>query len=103
MKIGPIHRDIRYGLSIDSSSDNEREKMYPLSVKIFDKSGVSSELLNMCVSKSSTAEGIFEVMDKELKCIDIKWSNCSGLDWTIQMQTLGNTVESKLLFSYTSL
>lgn len=68
-----------YGLSIDGSSDNQREKMYPLTVRVFDESGLSMELLQMCVSDSSTAEGIFSVMHNELSVHEISWNNCSGI------------------------
>ena len=49
-----------FSIAIDSSSDNDIEKMNTLTVRIFDVNcgNVRTQFLDMCMS-SSTAEGIF--------------------------------------------
>ncbi len=56
MKNGP------YTIAIDGSSDTGTEKMNPLTVRIFDVNNdttVSTQFLDMCMSSSATAAGIF--------------------------------------------
>lgn len=54
-----------FAVAIDGSSDTGIEKMNPLTVRIFDctQNMVSTHFLDMCMSSSSTAEGIFSKMD----------------------------------------
>ena len=59
MKSGP------FSLSIDGSTDTGIEKMNPLTVRVFDAT-VSCQFLDMCMSSSSTAEGIFCAMQDAL-------------------------------------
>ena len=67
-----------YDLAIDGSSDNGVEKMNPLTVRIFDnKCGmVTTHFLDMCMSSSSTAEGIFSKMEEVLTKHSIPWNYC---------------------------
>ena len=66
---------------MDGSSDSGVEKMNPLTVRIFDttRNIVSTQFLDMCMCSSSTAEGIFTVMDDALSKRDVSWANCVGL------------------------
>lgn len=71
-----------FAIAIDGSSDFSVEKMNPLTVRIFDKShqGVSTQFLDMCMSSSSTAEGIFAKMENSLSkhnCVSIGVDNTS--------------------------
>ena len=50
-----------FSIAIDGSSDNYIEKVNPLTVRIFyiDCGNVRTQFLDICMSSSSTAEGIF--------------------------------------------
>ena len=67
-----------YALAIDGSTDTGVEKMNPLTVRIFDPElgSVTTHFLDMCMSSSSTAEGIFSKMQKALSKHNILWDNC---------------------------
>ena len=62
MKNGP------FALAIDGSSDSGVEKMSPLTIRIFDVAAgkVGTQFLDMCMSSSSTAEGIFTKIDQSM-------------------------------------
>ncbi|KAK6490362.1 hypothetical protein HHUSO_G4876 [Huso huso] len=69
-------------LSTDGSNDAGREKMNPLTVKLFDVDRVEHMFLDMCITtgtNAATAETIFEKMDSVLKKDNIPWQNCVGL------------------------
>ena len=52
-----------FSITVDGSSDNGLEKMNPLTVRVISDSGVIyNELLDICMSSNSTAEGIFSKM-----------------------------------------
>ena len=70
-----------FSFAIDGSSDNDIEKMNPLTVQLFDVNcgNVGTQFLDMCMSSSSTAEGIFSKMDDAFTTRDISWDNCVGL------------------------
>lgn len=63
------------------STDTGVEKMNPLTAHIFDSDHgvVSTQLLDMCMYSSSTAEGIFPKMKEALSKHDIPWDNCVGI------------------------
>ena len=75
MKAGP------FSVAIDGSSDNGMEKMNPLTVRIFNvNSGVvSTQFLDICMSPTSTAEGIFSKMQDALLKRELSWANCVGI------------------------
>lgn len=78
MKSGP------YALSTDGSNDEGLVKMNPLLVRVFDddKEKVSSQLLDMCVTKESTSEVLFKNIDDTITNVGIivlVW------DWTIRL------------------
>lgn len=95
MKQGP------YALSIDGSSDNGIEKMNPLTVRIFDSAHgiVTTHFLDMCMSSSSTAEGIFSKMEEALEKFDISWMNCVGigLDNTSVNMGCTNSIKTRVV------
>lgn len=55
--------------------------MNPLTVRIFSSVNgvVTTNFLDMCMSSSSTAEGIFSKMQQVLLKYDISWMNCVGI------------------------
>ena len=57
-----------FSIAIDASSDSGIEKMNPLTVRIFDiNDGITStRFLDMCMSSSSTPEGIFAKVQQVL-------------------------------------
>ncbi|KAK6466758.1 hypothetical protein HHUSO_G35875 [Huso huso] len=75
-------RNRPYTLSTDGSNDTGREKMNPLTVKLFDVDRVEHMFLDMCITtgtNAATAETIFEKMDSVLRKDNIPWQNCVGL------------------------
>ena len=70
-----------YSLATDGSNDQNLEKMNPLTVRYFDEPQhkVVTQFLDMCLSRSSTAEGIFSSLNAALEKHNIPWSNCIAL------------------------
>ena len=95
MKEGP------YALSIDGSTDTGVEKMNPLTARIFDSDHgvVTTQFLDMCMSSSSTAEGIFSKMQEALSKHEIPWDNCVGigLDNTSVNMGCTNSIKTRVL------
>lgn len=56
MKSGP------YSLATDGSNDSSIAKMFPLSVTIYDGERTRTQLLDMCMGESSTAEGMKQIV-----------------------------------------
>ncbi|CAB4025763.1 methyltransferase 15 [Paramuricea clavata] len=75
MKNGP------FSLAIDGSSDNDLEKMNPLTVCIFDINThkVEGRFLDMCSATASTAQAIYDKMNEVLNKHDIPWDYCVGM------------------------
>ena len=48
-----------YSLAIDGSNDTGLLKMNPLTARIFTSDGVSTQLLDMCMTSEATAQDIF--------------------------------------------
>lgn len=72
-----------YSLLVDGSNDTGREKLNPLTVKLYDFSSkqVTTQLLDMCTTTGrncGTAAAIFEKIDSVLSDYEIPWSNCIG-------------------------
>ena len=65
-------------LAIDGSNDSGLQKMNPLTVRIFNinRSGVTTQVLDMCLTSSSTAESIYSKVDDTLKQFNIDWKMC---------------------------
>ena len=67
-----------FALATDGSNDSGLEKMNPLTVRIFgiNRGRVTSQLLDMCLTHSGTAESIFTKIDGTLKQFSIDWERC---------------------------
>ena len=93
MKNGP------FAIAIDESNDNGIEKMKPLTVRIIDsESGtVHTQVLDMCLSSVSTAEGIFSKMNEVLIKYEVPWSNFVGIsiDNTSVNQGCKNSIKTR--------
>ncbi|MGH0136406.1 UNVERIFIED_CONTAM: hypothetical protein FKN15_061053 [Acipenser sinensis] len=95
-------RNRPYTLSTDGSNDTGREKMNPLTVKLFDVDRVKHMFLDMCITtgtNAATAETIFEKMDSVLKKDNIPWQNCVGLSVDNANVNMGvcNSIKSRIL------
>lgn len=77
-------KELPYALSIDGSSNNDLEKMNPLTVRVFDCDCgmVTTQFLDMCMSSSCTAESIFSKIEEALSKPLVE---LSGLDLTIRL------------------
>ena len=59
-------KDRPYSISIDGSNDTGRDKMNPLTVKLFDVNMIKHKFLDMCITsgkEAGTAEEIFSKMN----------------------------------------
>ena len=65
-----------YYIAIDGSNDSGLMKMNPLTVQIFTFGGVSTQQLDMCMTRGSTAADIFGKMDQVLQQHGVYWENC---------------------------
>ena len=65
-----------FSLAIDGSNDSGLLKMNPLTVRIFSVEGISTQLLDMCMTRGGTAENLFGKMDETLQRFAISWSKC---------------------------
>ena len=70
-----------FAIAIDGSNDCGVEKMNPLTVCIFNGSTgkVVQQFLDMCMSSSSTAEGLFTTMKEAFSKHSLLWNNCVGV------------------------
>ena len=88
-----------FSLAIDGSNDSGLQKMNPLTVGIFDinRSGVTTQLLDMCLT-SSTAEGIYSKVDT-LKQFNIDWKMCIAFSVDNTSVNLGrrNSIKTHVL------
>ena len=74
-------KEYPFSVSVDGSSDTGVEKMNPMTIRIFDinRGSVTAQFLDMCMSSSSTAQGIFTRMNEVLQSNAITWKTCVGL------------------------
>ena len=93
-----------FSLSVDGSNDTGLEKTNPLTVKIYDheSKAVVTRFLDMCVSRTATAEGIFGVIDKkltELLALPNPWDYCTdfGVDNTSVNIGIRNSIKTRVL------
>ena len=70
-----------FSLSTDSSNYQYLEKMKPLMIKLFDENEhkVVTHFLDMCLSKSATAESIFPSVNEIWKSMKSHGANCIAL------------------------
>ena len=77
-----------FAIATDGSGDSALEKMNTLTVRIFDINCgmVCTQFLDMCMSSSSTAEGVFAKMNSVMQKHEISWNNCVrvSVDNTLQ-------------------
>ena len=64
--------------STGGSNDSGLQKVNPLTVRIFDvnRGRFTSQLLDMCLMSSSTAESIYAKTDDTLKQFNVDWEMC---------------------------
>ena len=79
----------------------ELKKMNPSTVCIFDSDHgvVTTQFLNMCMSSSSTAAGIFSKMQETLSKHEIPRDNCVGIGLDNTLVNMGriNSIKTKVL------
>ena len=70
-----------YSISADGSNDQGLKKMNPVTVRLFDinQHMVVNQFLDMCLSSSSDADGIFAAIDKAFANNGILWNKCISL------------------------
>lgn len=93
-----------YSLATDGSNDTGLEKMNPLTVRIFnvENNSVETQLLDMCVSKgtsAATAAAIFDQIDQKITSLDIPWTNCVafGVDNTSVNLGKRNSIKTRVV------
>ena len=67
-----------YSISTDGSNDQGFKKINPVTVTLFDinQHMVVNQFLEMCLSSSSDADGIFLAIDKAFANSGIPWDKC---------------------------
>ena len=70
-----------FSISTDGSNDQGLSKMNPVTVRLFDinQHKVVTQFLDMCLSTSSTADGIFTSIDNVFVQNELSWNNCISL------------------------
>ena len=90
-----------FAIAIDGSSDSGIEKMNPLTVRIFDinHGATSTRFLDMCMSSSSTAAGIFSKVQQVFTTHSISWNNCVGVGVDNTSVNLGcrNSIKTRIV------
>ena len=90
-----------FAIAIDGSNDSGIEKMNPLTVRIFDITrGVTTTwFLDMCMSSSSTAAGIFAKVQQVFTTNSILWNNCVGVGVDNTSVNLGcsNSIKTRIV------
>lgn len=98
MKVQP------FSISDDGSNDRGLQKINPVTVKLFDinSSSVVTRFLDMCMSSSAPAEGIFDVVHQklvELLQCEQPWSMCTsvGVDNTSVNIAVRHSLRTRVL------
>ena len=95
-------QNMPYSLMLDSSNDNGIQKMFPITVRIFDETfnRIMTKFLDMNLLEgrdASTADAMFESVDNVLTKHDIRWDHCMaiGLDNTNVNIGEHNSIQSR--------
>ena len=98
MKVRP------FSVSVDSSNDTELEKMNPMAIRIYnEKHGkIEKPFLDMCTSRSATAEAIYGVMNEKLSSLlgmENPWDRCTsvGVDNTSVNIGTQNSLKTRIV------
>ena len=90
-----------FSLATDGSNDSGLQKMNPLTVRIFDvnRVKVSTQLLDMCLTSSSTAESIFTKINDVLRNFEVDWKMCVAFSVDNTSVNLGrrNSIRTRAL------
>ena len=99
-----IVQDMRrkpFSISTDGSNDNGLLKLNPIGVKMFDfeEGKIMSQVLDMGLTESGTAEAIFNKVDSVLQENNIDWKNCTSLGVDNTNTNVGNrnSVKTRVL------
>ena len=88
-----------FSLATDGSNDKSLVKLNPLLVRLFDNDlgYVNVQLLDMCCSKSGTAEILFENIHNALRSNEIDWPSRVGLSLDNTSVNLGqyNSIKTR--------
>ena len=70
-----------FSVCTDGSNDQGICKMNPITIRLFDinQHKVVTQFLDMCLSTSSTANGIFTSIDNAFEQNKLSWGNCISL------------------------
>ena len=89
-----------FSLATDGSNDSGLQKMNLLTVRLFNlnRGKVLTQLLDMCLTTTSTTEGIFTKIDQVLVSFDINWSKCVsfGVDNTNVTVGRRNSIKTRV-------
>ena len=90
-----------FAVAIDGSNDAGVKKMNPITVRIFNSSTgkVVQQFLDMCMSSSSTAEGLFAAMKEAFDKHGLPWTNCVGVSMDNTAVNMGkrNSIMTRVL------
>ncbi len=90
-----------FSLATDGSNDSGLQKMNPLTVRIYDvnRGRVATQLLDMCLTSSSTAESIYMKISDTLQRFAINWDYCVGFGVDNSSVNLGrsNSIRTRVL------
>ncbi|CAK6976674.1 hypothetical protein F7725_018991 [Scomber scombrus] len=101
-------RDQPFSLAADGSNDTGREKMNPLTVKLWSSQGVIQRFLDIGLTSGTScgsAKAILNKMNEVLIGHSIPWANCVALAVDNASVNLGtrNSIKSRVLDQNTSI
>lgn len=70
-----------FTLAVDGSSDQDMQKMFPLTVRVYDvnRGKVLSQFWDLCLVSNATALGIFTEINRSFERDRVPWFYCHGL------------------------
>ena len=90
-----------YSLAIDGSNDTGLQKINPLTVRIYDanRGKVVTQLLDMCLTLSSTAESISAKVSETLQRFGVDWIKCVAFSVDNTSVNVGrrNSIKTRVL------